>query len=378
MTVDLSFRSGVLEKLGAQGEVLEEMLAYSSRAFDVSSEDRAREYPLPDEESVAAWERYALEAADVGLFERLQQCLVQLNFPIAAGISESSTYQAATRRGEAPPIAEPGDGLSLADPEGLRLLIHPTPAGRVPVLIAAQRQDFESLLQALTRRNEPEPISPAVGATMIAGYNNWERVRDFKGAWKAENPFGLWAVGFNELIPQKHLYQDRFILLSSGRYSDVPAADLGLEEDEWIEQSIAIRREHECAHYFTRRVFGIMQNALHDEIVADYMGIVEVAEHFRADWFLHFMGLEDTPRFRTSGRLGTYRGDPALSDEAFEVLQSLVVAAASNLEAADRERRQRLDLKSKALTLCALCELSIEEIASSAGAERLARFFSQL
>ncbi|MCP5118932.1 MAG: hypothetical protein GY953_49610, partial [bacterium] len=201
MTADRNIRSGVLVDLGAEGEVLTELLDYSEHAFNVAPEDYSRAYPLPDEESTAAWGGYARDAEEVGVFERLRQSLVQLNFPISAGISRDPTYRAAIRRGELPPAVEKAEGLRLLDPDGLRLFIHPTPAGRVPVLISAHRDDFVSLVRALTRRNEPAPIPPAVGAMMVAGYNNWERVRDYREAWEAKHPPGSWAEGFRELVP---------------------------------------------------------------------------------------------------------------------------------------------------------------------------------
>ncbi|MDX1384805.1 MAG: hypothetical protein R3190_14225, partial [Thermoanaerobaculia bacterium] len=140
---------------------------------------------------------------------------------------------------------------------------------------------------------------------------------------------------FAELLERKELYQDRFILLSSGPYSGVAAGALGLPEERWLELSRTIRLEHECAHYFTRRVLGSMRNTLHDELLADYAGLTAALGHFPADWFLRFLGLEDLPRVRPDGRLQSYRGEPPLSDAALAVLARLVRAAAHNLEKSD-------------------------------------------
>jgi hypothetical protein len=261
----------------------------------------------------------------------------------------------------------------LTQPDRVRLLIHPTPAGRIPVLVAANRKDFESLLRALTRHNEPEPIPPAVGAMMVAGYNNWDRIHEIRSAWSKRHPFGDWAVELRKLLPERHLYQDRFILLSSGPYSDVTAESMGFTDEDWLEKSVTIRLEHECAHYFTRRVFGVMRNSLHDELIADYMGIVAAAGAFRADWFLRFLGLEAFPRLRPGGRLENYRGDPALSDGAFKVLQSLISSAAANLEEADRRRHAAVSVADRARTLCGLAGLTLEEMAGDDGSLRLSQ-----
>ncbi|MDT3702963.1 MAG: hypothetical protein ROZ36_07965 [Thermincola sp.] len=146
---------------------------------------------------------------------------------------------------------------------------------------------------------------------------------------------GKLAGGVPAIDPQKELYQDKFIILSDGPYSAVPAESLGLSEEEWRRLSLIIRREHECTHYFTRRLFSAMRNNLLDELIADYMGIVSAVGSFRADWFLRFVGLEHYPQYRTGARLENYRGDPPLSDGAFKILWTLVKLAAERLEAYD-------------------------------------------
>jgi hypothetical protein len=334
---------------------------------------RAPRYPLPDEPFVAAWEEYAreAEATGVGVAVCLRRVLVQLRFPIAPGVSESASYRAATRRGVVVDGA-PGGGACFRDPGGIRLLLHPTAAGRVPVVIATAREDFVTLVRALTRRNEPAPVPEAMGACIVAGYNNWERVTRLRTAWEAEHPAdrspAAWSRAFQDLIPKKELYQDRFILLSAGPYSATPADALGLPRDEWLATSLAIRLEHECTHYFTRRAFGRMQNVLLDELVADYMGIVLATGRYRADWFLRFVGLESYPEYRVGGRLENYRGEPPLSDGAFAVLQSVVCSAADNLQLFDAEHLV-VDWTpaQRAAVVTALCQLGLEGVASECG-----------
>ena len=86
-------------------------------------------------------------------------------------------------------------------------------------------------------------------------------------------------------------------------------------------------------HYFTRRVFGSMRNNLLDEILSDYRAIVATLGHFRADWLLTFLGLESFPDCRPGGRLENYLGVPPLSSGAVKILCSLVLRAATNLDA---------------------------------------------
>ncbi|MEM1126298.1 MAG: hypothetical protein AAGI71_06570 [Bacteroidota bacterium] len=342
---------------------MDSLTTYNTNPFDFS---RAS-FEASDEPFVATWAAYAEDARTHGVFETLRTRLVQLCFPIEAGISQTEAYRQATRQGVWPAAPVAG-GLALEQPEALRLELHPAVAGRIPLLIATHRPDFETLVRALTRRNEPAPIPASQGAAMVAGYNNWDRIRRYRAAWAAAGPSEPWSVAFKRLIPHKHRYQDRFILLSDGPYSAVPAAALGLSEAAWRAQSLIIRREHECAHYFTRRVFGVMQSNVLDELIADYMGLVAAQGHFSAQVFLRFMGLEHFPAYREGGRLQNYRGD--LPDAAFVRLQALTHAAAQALEAFSR-RHPLVDRKAEAQTLLTLCRLTVDDLAAPDAEARL-------
>jgi hypothetical protein len=194
-------------------------------------------------------------------------------------------------------------------------------------------------------------------------------------AWNRETADptdAAWSLAFQGIVSQKSLYQDRFILLSTGPYSAVSAETLGLSPAAWRDASRTIRLEHECAHYFTRRVFNSMRNALLDELIADYMGIVAVAGRFRADWFLQFLGLENFPAHRPGGRVENYRGTPPLSDPAIRVLASVVRSAAHNLERLDRQRGgAAVTSVDKARILLRLSRLSLEALADEITIEAL-------
>jgi hypothetical protein len=354
-----------LEALGASPAEAEELLAYNENVFDLGALTSEVCFPLPDERFVAFWEDVEREARTRGAFAVLRERLPQLRFPIRAGISETQAYRAATRRGVPAETLPEATGLEIARPEAIEVVIHPSPAGRIPLLIARGRAEFVALIRALTKRNEPGPVPDAQGALMVSGYNNWSRIGELRHRWEALDPVARETATWGEELQRtpRELYQDRFILLSDGPYSAVPAADLGLAEAEWREMSLVIRREHECAHYLTRRLFGSMRNNLLDELIADYAGLVAATGRFRADWFLRFVGLEEFPRYRPGGRLDLYRGKPPLSDGAFRVLQALVKSAAGNLE---RFRAPR----EMALTIAALASLRLEDLASE-GAEEL-------
>jgi len=336
----------------------EELARYLESAFDLSAIDQDMVLPLPDEPFVAIWERWADEARQRGAFAVLSENLPQLRFPIREGISKSDDYRAATLRGVDPDELPGATGLEIERPEAIELEIHPSPAGRIPVLLIRGRAELAALVRALAKRNEPVPVPDSQGALMVGGFNNWARIRELRSRGEdvtADTP--------------KELYQDRFILLSDGPYSAVPAADLGLGEQEWKEISLAIRRDHECAHYFTRRLLGSMRNHAHDELIADWAGLTAATGRFRADWFLRFLGLEDYPRYRPGGRLDLYRGD--LSDEAFSALQGLIRSAAVNLEPFRAET-----LEDRARMLTALASLRLDELASPEGGALLQKALS--
>src|SRR3954464_1219449 len=353
-------RRGVqLDGLGASPEERAEIAAYNENPFDLEPLTSEVRFPLPDEPFVPFWESLAAEARTRGAFAVLREHLPQLRFPVRPGIGETEGYRAATRRGVPPDEIPEATGLAIERPEAIELVIHESPAGRIPLLIARRRPELVALLQALTRRNEPEPVPAAQGALMVSGYNNWSRFRELRRRWETLSPLeretATWNEEFQRLQGRRELYQDRFILLSDGPYSAVPAADLGVEEGEWREISLVLRRDHECAHYLTRRLFGSMRNNLLDELIADYTGMVGATGRFRAGWFLRFIGLEDFPRYRPGARLDLYRGKPPLSDGEFRVLQALVKTAAENLE--------RFEPAGMTVMIPALASLRLEDLA---------------
>ena len=360
-------RTNVLVDCGAGDSEIAELLAYNQNVFDLNSVKLPKTFPPIPEGGVAVWEQYAAAAETAGVYEVLKECLIQFQFPILAGISETAEYLAATRKGRCRNESTIAIPLTFTEPEKLQIQLYQTLAGTIPVLIAANRKDFITLVQALTKRNEPQPIPDSMGACTISGYNNWHRIYQYKQQWaKQQNKYSEtdWEAEFKRLIPRKELYQDRLILLSTGLYSNVTASNLGLTETEWQQLSLKIRLEHESTHYFTSRFLGSMRNNILDELIADYRGIVAALGYYRSDWFLHFIGLESFPIYRKGGRLENYRGEPALSDSAFKILQILVKKAAENLERFDKQfsQQQRTHLE-QVTVITTLSALTLEELA---------------
>jgi hypothetical protein len=383
MLAQQSFRADVLANFGASASEVKELLAYNQNVFNRNRLTHPVTFPLAPEAHVTAWEEYAVAARVVGAFEALLSRLVQFRFPIQEGISQTDAYRAATRKGVSVDGMAEATGLVLKQPKKLQLIIHQSLAGPIPVLLAGNREDFVTLVQALTMRNEPKRVPASMGACIVSGFNNWDRIHSLRQQWSARNSGNCsessWAAEFQRIIPQKELYQDRFIILSDGPYSDVSARDMGLKEPQWQRLSLTIRLEHECTHYFTRRLFDSMRNNMLDELIADYRGIVAATGYYRADWFLRFLGLESFPNYREGGRLQNYRGQPPLSDGAFKILQALAIAAAENLERFDAEYADKLrDSNIQPLMLMGLTYLTLEELASLEAKFRIQQTLDEL
>jgi hypothetical protein len=369
-------RIRVLRGFGAESATIDELLRYNTNHFDQTLVLAPRSYPLADEEFVSTWTGYVKNAEIGKVFDFLKTRLVQLNFPTRKGISRCDDYVAATQRGQCVEKMRTATGLVLEQPAQLSLSIYQTPAGKIPIICTSHRPDFASLVSALTMRNEPFSVPESMGSCIVSGYNNWDRIRAYQAKCKTDSE---WNIEFSRFIPRKELYQDRFLLLSSGYYSGVAPSALGLSDSDWREKSLTIRCEHECAHYFTRRVFSSMRNHLLDELIADYSGIVAAIGYFRLDWFLHFMGLESFPNSRGTGRSENYRGKPPLSDTAFRILQAVVKSAAESLEVFTQRHASLLSLPAfRPLAITVLSTQTLEELADIESQETLAHIFQRL
>jgi hypothetical protein len=278
-------------------------------------------------------------------------------------MSQDALYRRATRQGGF--YQTHLGGLGLREPRRLRLWVCEAPAGPLPVLCTEVRDDFVLLVQALAHRNEPAAVPDAMGACFVSGFNNVDRLRDHRERWEA-GEFGsegaaTWEEEFRRVAGRKELYQDRFVILWDGPYSNVPAGVLGLDAPDWLRLSRVIRLAHECTHYLTLRLFGVVRDDPLDELLADYAGVAAACGRFRADWVHRFMGLENFPDYRPGGRLENYQGRTPLSPAAFGVLQALVYRAAQALERFDAGVPAGRD---RAFLIPQLARLSLPELAA--------------
>lgn len=193
--------------------------------------------------------------------------------------------------------------VSLEDYKSLKTELFQSYGGRIPIMHMKDREEFEKLICAIFYKGVKRDIPKSMGAMAIKG-------------WK-------------DLFGKPH----RAILLSDGYYSAVAPGDIGLKEEDWLQKSFLLRRAHECAHYFTLRAYGFMNNALKDELIADTMGMIEAFGEYRADLFLRFMGLENYPLYREGGRLQNYLPkDRQPTQEEFKEMQQTAYSAANALE----------------------------------------------
>jgi hypothetical protein len=355
-------RRRILQAHGAAGGVVDELLHYTE---PLTPPDTRPHLPLADEPHLDAWTGYARQALGDGTIAALTAHLVQLRFPVRAGISQEHGYRAATRTGDVSAAATAGPGLVLKDPASVRLEICETIAGRIPVLIAGEREDFVSLVQALTERNEPVAVPGSIGACIVSGLNNWHRVAQHRERWMTEHPGAGdrgWLDEWPRFAQRKTLYQDRLIILSSGPYSGLSSSEAGVTASLWLEQSLAIRLAHECTHYFTLRAFGRMRSHVLDELVADFVGLIQGIGRYSEEMGRRVLGLQHNGS-GGGGRIENYCG--SLSVEAKTVVGALATTATTNLGTLSRSLGPLQDqVPLLASVTYALSLLSLEDLAS--------------
>ena len=275
----------------------------------------------PQEEAFARDWEVMLSRHTGAPWEMLGEMFVELSFPIGEGQSKTLEFLAALKRGTRP--SSPQGAWYPAAPEGILAYLHPTPAGRLPVIECENDSDFIRLLQSLAYRCEPRPVPDARGAAIIKNYNNWARVNMRRSGS---------IVGIPE---DPALYRDYIVLLSHRYYSGAAPEALGLESAEWRRKSLVLRREHEAAHYMTQRFYHSAKNEIHDEIIADFMGLTAAFGDYDPVKFLTFLGLENYPDYRPGGRLEIYL--PA-GIEDISPLCGILLDAAQNIAVYYREK----------------------------------------
>ena len=181
--------------------------------------------------------------------------------------------------------------VNFKQPECINIEIYESIAGKIPIIIIGNDDDFEQFIVNLAYVGVRPNNIHQQGASFLAGKKN------------------------------------RFIVLSEKPYSNIPAEWMNLSNSEWRKKSMILRRAHECTHYYTRRYYGTADNNLHDELMADFFGLYAAFKEYKSKWFLHFMGVDGENK---DGRLSLYVKD--LPDKVAKAIGEVAVHCAKFLE----------------------------------------------
>lgn len=344
-------------------QVSKELESYFQNKFSAAS---ITTIPSAENFCIKFWKDY-LQTNSLNSFQTLKSFYPQLHFPIQADINKTDAYINAVLKGKES-YKEFQHGLKLNDVEGLTISVHESIAGGIPVVSVPDSKDFTTIVQSFLHKSNPIEVPESMGAFLASGMNNWARIHALKKQWTETNPFGNWNEEFSKnILPDPDLYKDKIIVLSNKPYSNVSAGYLGLPDDEWKAYSYLIRLEHECTHLYTLQTYGFASNNLHDELIADYIGIAKAAGKYNKQWMLSFMGLEDYPNYRKGARLQNYLESLLLSEENFRILTGIIKNAIETIAWFDCELGPIQSDKDQKMRIEALCETDLINIASRKG-----------
>lgn len=148
--------------------------------------------------------------------------------------------------------------VTFKNPDKITIELYNATAGQIPVIFIPNVDDFETFTTNTIHKGiRPQNIG-VTGASFVFGKSN------------------------------------RFIILSNKPYSNVSAKTMGLDEESWHEKSMKIRLEHECTHFWTKKYYGVAKNHIHDELIADFFGILAAFGEYKAEYFEYFIGCKGT------------------------------------------------------------------------------------
>lgn len=354
-------------------QMISELESYFQNKFSSNTIQTIQE---DSELCIKFWKDY-LRSKELNAFQILKDFYPRLYFPIQTGINKTEQYIDAVLKGKNSyeNIEKP---LLLNNLEGIKLNIHDSIAGKIPVVSINNDKDFVNFVQVILHKNNPVEVPQSMGAFLAKGINNWARIHALKQQWIQNNPFGNWNTEFSKnILPNPDLYKDKIIVLSSKPYSNISSEKLNLSEEEWKTYSYAIRLEHECTHLYTLKRYGHASNNLHDELIADYIGISKTFGSYNKEWMLLFMGLEDYPNYRQGARLQNYLGDIKLSKKHFQKLTNIMLNAIDNIAFFDKELGNINSDGDQIHRIEALCETDFLTIGSKNGFNMLMKKYDE-
>ena len=205
--------------------------------------------------------------------------------------------------------------MKFKDVGSIKMRVYSSISGRIPIIYIENVDDFYELKTQVVNFGKPDPNIKQVGAAFVKSR------------------------------------LEKFIILSYKPYSNVSASELGLTDDQWKDYSMMIRKEHELAHFFTEKFLDSAKLNIHDELVADFVGIFSAVGKYHALWFLKGMGIDKYPEPQKKGRFSAYV--TKLSDESREILKGITVKAAINIEKwSNTEESKNMNMREKIVFLC--------------------------
>ena len=193
-------------------------------------------------------------------------------------------YKLAAGRGVAPKDQSLSH-FTTTDEDELRVV--DTPAGPVEVVYLANRQDFETFLQIIGHKAQPDPILRSVGAITYSGLADWGEVARQREEYIAGGGTD-WRTEFARRAKVKGAFRIEIVIISEGPYSNVSAERTPYDSDTWLNISREIRLHHECAHVVCRRTMPGDILPIWDEVTADVVGLLCATQRYDANLAMLF------------------------------------------------------------------------------------------
>lgn len=252
------------------------------------------------------------------ILKQLAEEYQQLYLKPERGRSQSEEYLKIIKKGSEAEIKSLEHFIGSS---GDRFYKEKTPAGEISILQLGNRKDFDTFLQIMLYRCEPEEVPKNTGAMTLNGIVNWRKIHQHKEEFLKDNPAFLWKEEFRLFTGKSDNYKDTLILLSVGPYSSLSFEKAGYSEEIWEKKSEIIRKYHECTHVICRRKYPDFRDAVFDEILADAVGLLAAFGEYNLELASKFLGVSRNGY--AQGRLRNYLSEEDLCTQNLNLTATL-------------------------------------------------------